>query len=46
MEPAAKTNPIPMPIGILFKATPIAVPIATPNPIPLANLFEFSKINL
>lgn len=46
MEPAAKTKPIPMPIGILFKATPIAVPIATPKPIPLTNLFDFFKINL
>jgi len=46
MEAAAKTKPIPMPIGMLFKAIPIAAPIATPNPILLANLFDFFKINL
>ena len=34
MGAAAKTKPIPIPIAILFKATPTAAPITTPNPIP------------
>ncbi len=44
MEAAARTKPIP--IAILFRAKPTAVPMARPNPKPFANLFDFFKTNL